>query len=87
MNFVKDIFSVIGSAIVFLLAIPVALTIVAYLGYFFGIVVAFTSSYVLAGQYGIEFDNIPFIVAWLFVAAAILGSVRGKEVIIKKDGE
>lgn len=71
MKFVIDLLKVIGLVIVVLFAVPALLTVIAYVGYFFGIILAWLASYVLVGG-GISFETIPVVIAWLFVAGSII---------------
>lgn len=71
MNVLIDAIKIIAMVVAVLLIVPAALAFVAYVGYFFGIVLAYLASYVLVGG-GVSFETIPVIIAWLFVASSII---------------
>lgn len=72
MKIVKDMALIVVMVLVVILLVPAALALSAYIGYFFGIILAWLASYVLATS-GVTFELIPTITAWLFVASAIIG--------------
>lgn len=72
MKFIGGALKVLLAVALILLLIPAILTFVAYVGYFFGIILAYAASYVLVAP-GINFETIPTVIAWLFVASSIIG--------------
>ena len=63
----------IGALFVAIILAPLALALVASIGYLIGIIVAWAVGGFLTGILGITAANIPIIIAWLFVISSILG--------------
>lgn len=71
-NVLVELLKIIGLVLLIVFLVPLIIAAVAYVGYFFGLIVAFLASGVLSTT-GITENNIPVVIAWLFVASSIIG--------------
>lgn len=75
MKFVKEFFKIFIAAILFVILVSGALIVMAWFGYGFGHVLQWGAGDILEGAFGIKTEQIPTILAWLFVVSLIF--VRG----------
>ena len=68
----ETIGNIIGTLFVAIILAPLALALVASIGYLIGIIVAWAVGGFLTGILGITAASIPTIIAWLFVVSSIL---------------
>lgn len=73
----KVIGNILGVIIAVIILLPLVLAASAYIGYFIGILVMWLAGGVLTDLLGINANDIPAVMAWLFVIGAILGGLSG----------
>ena len=85
-----DVAKVVGATIGMVLAVvfltPLFLAAVAYVGYFYGIIVMWLAGGVLTGVFGLTEGDIPVVLAWTFVVGSIL-NVGGIKYHARKQGK
>jgi len=69
----EAISKIIGTIFGAVILAPLALALIASIGYLIGLIVAWAVGGFLTGILGITAANIPIIIAWLFVVSSILG--------------
>lgn len=77
MNVLTDAIKIALAAIFLVFITPVILVIAAYVGYFFGLIVAFLAGGVLTGVLPISTGAIPYIFAWIFVLGSVVSIRKG----------
>ncbi|HAM79628.1 hypothetical protein [Ornithinibacillus bavariensis] len=79
MNVFIDALKLTGYAMLVVFLVPIIITIAAYVGYFFGLIVSVFAGGILTGVLPITTGAIPHITAWLFVFGLIVTYRRGSE--------
>lgn len=78
MSVVADLFKIIGLILVVIALLPILLTILAYFGYFYGIILSWMAGGVLSGSgFFIDSHEIPKVIAWGFVGFGVFGMLVG----------
>ncbi|SET42586.1 hypothetical protein SAMN05216389_11128 [Oceanobacillus limi] len=79
MDVLNDIAKIIGMVLLVVFLVPLVLTALAYIGYFFGLIIAFLAGGVLTGVFPItSATTIPYVIAWLFVIGGVF-SLGGRK--------
>lgn len=68
MSFLKDVLKVVA----ILLAVPVVMAFVAYVGYYYGTILSVLTFGLLGDSFGLGIKEVATITAWVFIVAFLL---------------